>query len=1195
VARKDSEAKVTFKVFNQEFNKSIRQMKDESTKLRKEFQLQEEQLKQNGTESDRLAAKIEYLKKAQENAKKQVQATEQQLEKAKATFGDNSEEANKLARKLLDAQIAEQKLANQVNATEKELSQLSQQMQKATVVTDGFANSFEKAKSKINSAAKTLSTTATPAIAGIGAISVKSAADIDGATRQLIASLGATGDEAEQLEKTMKAVWEGGYADSADEVARAVGRVKQNMKQIGSGEELQTATEYALTLAKTFESDVNEVTRGANQLMLSFGLNAEQAFGLLTKGAQNGLNFSNELFDNVAEYGPLFKQMGFSAEQYFSILINGSENGAYNLDYINDAMKEFQIRVKDGSKSTSDAMGNLSGATQKVWKDFLDGKSTVADVFSAVIPELEKMDDQVKANQIGVALFGTKWEDLESDVMYSLDNQTDALKGFEGAIEETADTLEQSINQKAQATLRKLAGILAPLGFQILDLVNSVTPHIERLIDQFSGMNPVVQKVLIILGLLVAAAGPLLALIGQMTLGIGVLTQKFALNSASASRASASNSMYSSSLTKLGTTAKVASARVGILGKTFGILLGPFRLLGTLLMMFLPHLVMFIAENETARNVLSNVWNAIMSTIQPIIIQLMNAIQKLQPTFEQVLSSLGTVFSTLMKTVTGLLGDIGPSLTTLSSVLGSVFVTLIQSGGSLLSSLSPVLTGLLTLIGGVLTALQPVVQEFANSFAVLGPEFQETGSIIAQSFQALGPSFAELGLALMELGTTLGDTFSQMQPIFGQLGQSVGQVLVMLVQTFGQLTQAVLPIVSQLLPQLSVTFVNVLTVVLQIAISILPIVIQLIQAIIPIVMQIITTVLPMLLQAIQLVFPIILQIVQLVLPIVMQLLLSIVPIILNLAQIVIPLILKAVLMVFPLILTIIQTIIPIIITFLKLAATIITNVLIPAIQFILRIVQIIFPAILSIIQNVINIITNIIKLFTAVLRGDWSAAWNAIKNITSSVWSIIAASVSASINLIKTIITSVWNAIKSVTTSVWNGIKSAITRPIESAKNTIKTIIDNIKGFFSSLKLKIPDIKLPKLPRFSIEGKFSLAPPQVPKLKVNWNAEGGIFKKPTIFNTANAGLQGVGEAGPEAILPLSDSVLSKIGAMIAKTMEYRDNLAQTLSNSISVRQPILITVVSQLDGYEVARNQFEYINEMMGSDTEIKNLLGGNG
>jgi hypothetical protein len=74
--------------------------------------------------------------------------------------------------------------------------------------------------------------------------------------------------------------------------------------------------------------------------------------------------------------------------------------------YINDIMKEFQIRVKDGSKATSDAMDQMSEGTQKVWQEFNKGEKTVKDVHNAVVAELKGMDNQVLANQIGVSLYG---------------------------------------------------------------------------------------------------------------------------------------------------------------------------------------------------------------------------------------------------------------------------------------------------------------------------------------------------------------------------------------------------------------------------------------------------------------------------------------------------------------------------------------------------------------------------------------------------------------------------------------------------------------------------------------------------------------------------------------------------------------------------------------------------------------------
>lgn len=111
-------------------------------------------------------------------------------------------------------------------------------------------------------------------------------------------------------------------------------------------------------------------------------------------------------------------------------------------------------------------------------------------------------------------------------------------------------------------------------------------------------------------------------------------------------------------------------------------------------------------------------------------------------------------------------------------------------------------------------------------------------------------------------------------------------------------------------------------------------------------------------------------------------------------------------------------------------------------------------------------------------------------------------------------IVNVFNSIKNTVVSVWNNIKKAITDPIGTAVTFVKNAIDKIKGFFSGLKIELPHIKLP---HFSLQGSFSLVPPSVPKISIDWYKNGGIFTNPTIFPTSGIG---VGEGGAEAVLPL---------------------------------------------------------------------------
>ena len=178
----------------------------------------------------------------------------------------------------------------------------------------------------------------------------------------------------------------------------------------------------------------------------------------------------------------------------------------------------------------------------------------------------------------------------------------------------------------------------------------------------------------------------------------------------------------------------------------------------------------------------------------------------------------------------------------------------------------------------------------------------------------------------------------------------------------------------------------------------------------------------------------------------------------------------------------------------------------------------VWNAIKTVVTTVVNAIKTVVTTVFNAIRNTATTVWNAIKTAVTTPINAIKTTVSTVFNSVKSTITSIFNGIKSTATSVWNGIKSAITTPIEAAKNKVKSVVDAIKGFFSGMKLSLPKIKLP---HFKVTGKLSIAPPSVPHLSIDWYKEGGIMTKPTAFGMNGSSLMMGGEAGAEAILPLS--------------------------------------------------------------------------
>ena len=191
-----------------------------------------------------------------------------------------------------------------------------------------------------------------------------------------------------------------------------------------------------------------------------------------------------------------------------------------------------------------------------------------------------------------------------------------------------------------------------------------------------------------------------------------------------------------------------------------------------------------------------------------------------------------------------------------------------------------------------------------------------------------------------------------------------------------------------------------------------------------------------------------------------------------------------------------------------------------------QIVETLFPSLLTgalnlaieLIKNIPAIIESIITSIVMALGDLGILIWEKAKEIASTAMDHVKDAVYDGFEKVKefiiTPIKSAFDTVKSVFSGIYNTIKSWI----DKAKNFVKGAIDAIKGFFSGMKISLPHIKLP---HFSISGTLSLNPPSVPHLNIDWYKEGGIMLNPTIFGMNGSSLMAGGEAGAEAILPLS--------------------------------------------------------------------------
>lgn len=308
--------------------------------------------------------------------------------------------------------------------------------------------------------------------------------DFEDSVARVKGALGETDDQARQTAQVIKDVYEAGLGESMDRVAEAVVRIKRNLGDMDDGT-LNSITQQAIILEDTFDVDMNETLRGVKGLMKNFGLTAQEAMDYIIAGTQDGLDWTDELGDNISEYSGKFSQAGYSASEYFQLLKNGSESGAYNLDKVNDAINEVTTRLADGT--IEGALGSFSSETQKTFKAWQDGKATQKDVIDSIVSDITKCDDQQKALTMSATAFGTMGEDANLTFAKALNSVGTTFDDVSGKGQQFADETTTPM-QELESKVRKVKDQLQPLGDLFYDIAGVV-------LDNFAPLSGIIVTV----------------------------------------------------------------------------------------------------------------------------------------------------------------------------------------------------------------------------------------------------------------------------------------------------------------------------------------------------------------------------------------------------------------------------------------------------------------------------------------------------------------------------------------------------------------------------------------------------------------------------------------------------------------------------------------------------------------------------
>lgn len=438
--------------------------------------------------STEAAEAMRELEKAQQEADEALEAYNQ-------TMASGTSDLNQLEAAAERAGHAAEALAEANGKASDATEELSKATEKATEESE---NSGKKGVAAVEAISNALAAAGiTAAVKEIAQAVYELAGSFSEAEKTIVSATGATGRELDEFMSSSLDVYASSSAESLNDVAVAMTSVQTATGL--AGDALEEATDAALVLNNTLGYEVSESARTAGALIKNFGVSATEAYNLIAIGAQNGADKNGDLLDVLNEYSAQYSALGLSAEEFVSSLVDGAEAGVFSVDKVGDAVKEFNIRAKDGSDTTAEAFELLGMNADIMSEKFAAGGDTARTAFFEVVNALESMDDPMAKNAAAVGLFGTQYEDLEATVL-------PVLAGIEGGTLDMYDavgTLSESAQSMGDAWQAAGNSIKAAFGSAITPAVSAGSTALAGFVEgvgEFLQENPVITKIITALG-----------------------------------------------------------------------------------------------------------------------------------------------------------------------------------------------------------------------------------------------------------------------------------------------------------------------------------------------------------------------------------------------------------------------------------------------------------------------------------------------------------------------------------------------------------------------------------------------------------------------------------------------------------------------------------------------------------------------
>jgi hypothetical protein len=208
------------------------------------------------------------------------------------------------------------------------------------------------------------------------------------------------------------------------------------------GDALKTYRNEVQAVADMFDKDFKEVLISTNAVAKQFGISADESLQYIKDGFIAGADANGEFLDTLKEYPAYFKEAGISADQFVAIIAQTTQSGIFSDKGI-DAIKEANLRLREMTTATADALDGIGISSEQVQADLQSGAKTTFQVMQEVSAKLNELPESSAAVGTAIAdIFGGPGEDAGlhylrtlKDISTNLDDVKDKA-GILGQLQE---------------------------------------------------------------------------------------------------------------------------------------------------------------------------------------------------------------------------------------------------------------------------------------------------------------------------------------------------------------------------------------------------------------------------------------------------------------------------------------------------------------------------------------------------------------------------------------------------------------------------------------------------------------------------------------------------------------------------------------------------------------------------------------